>query len=196
MRHVADHRHIPERDDIEPLESGSAVCHCRTTAAGGRHRATEDEHSGRHRASDDGLGRHRPEDGAGRRRLQACELSVWPTAQQTGPVQRRGRYVPESGKHPARMLPAIATQAINAFTEPGDLVFDPMCGIGTTIVEAMHAGRDGMGIEYESRWADLADANITFAHDQGATGRGAVIRGRLPRLQGLPVIPVPPAGHQ
>ena len=32
-------------------------------------------------------------------------LSVWATAQQTGPVQRRGRYVPESVKHPARMLP-------------------------------------------------------------------------------------------
>ncbi len=184
MRHVTDRHHIPKRDDIAQLESGSAVCRC-STAAAGRHRAAEDEYSGRHRASDDGLGRHRAEDGAGRHRLETGELSVWPTAQQTGPVQRRDRYVPESGKHPARMLPAIATQAINAFTEPGDLVFDPMCGIGTTIVEAMHAGRDGMGIEYESRWADLADANITFAHDQGATGRGAVIRGDATRMTSL-----------
>ena len=37
---------------------------------------------------------------------------MWATAQRTGPVQRRGRYVPESVKHPARMLPAIAAHAI------------------------------------------------------------------------------------
>ena len=39
-------------------------------------------------------------------------LSVWVTAQSAGPSQRRGRHVPESVKHPARMLPAIAAHAI------------------------------------------------------------------------------------
>jgi hypothetical protein len=52
-------------------------------------------------------------------------LSVWATAQQTGPTQRRGRYLPDSTRHPARMLPAIATHAIHAYTRPGELVFDP-----------------------------------------------------------------------
>ncbi|MGI5215125.1 TRM11 family SAM-dependent methyltransferase [Plantactinospora sp. CA-290183] len=109
-------------------------------------------------------------------------LSVWATAQSTGPVQRRGRYVPQSVKHPARMLPAIAAHAVHAYTQPGDLVFDPMCGIGTTIVEAIHAGRDGIGVEYESRWSDTADANIAHAHRHGATGRGSVIRGDATHL--------------
>jgi len=110
------------------------------------------------------------------------KLSVWATAQHTGPIQRRGRYVSDSGKHPARMLPAIAAHAITTYTQPGDLVLDPMCGIGTTLVEAIHAGRDGIGVEYESRWSDIADANITHAHHQGATGNGAVIRGDATRL--------------
>ncbi|WP_428962212.1 TRM11 family SAM-dependent methyltransferase [Micromonospora fluostatini] len=113
------------------------------------------------------------------------DLSVWATAQQTGPVQRRGRYVPQSVRHPARMLPAIAAHAIHAYTRPGDLVFDPMCGIGTTVVEAIHAGRDGLGLEYESRWSDIADLNIAHAHRHGATGRGAVIRGDATRLTAL-----------
>jgi modification methylase len=104
-------------------------------------------------------------------------FSVWATAQATGPVQRKGRYVPESVKHPARMLPAIAAHAVEHYTRPGDLVLDPMCGIGTTLVEAVHAGRDAIGVEYESKWSDIADANIKHAHAQGATGRGAVIRG-------------------
>ena len=112
-------------------------------------------------------------------------LSVWVTAQRSGPSQRKGRYVPESVAHPARMLPAIAAHAVHAYTEPGDLVFDPMCGIGTTIVEAIHAGRDGIGVEYESRWSDVADANIAHAHTQGATGRGSVVRGDATRMTAL-----------
>ena len=51
------------------------------------------------------------------------------------------------------MLPAIAATAITRYTVPGDLVADPMCGIGTTLVEAAYLGRDGLGVEYEARWA-------------------------------------------
>ncbi|WP_239099443.1 TRM11 family SAM-dependent methyltransferase, partial [Micromonospora andamanensis] len=112
-------------------------------------------------------------------------LSVWATAQRTGPVQRRGRYVPESVKHPARMLPAIAAHAVHAYTDPGDLVLDPMCGIGTTLIEAIHAGRDAIGVEYEARWSNIADANITHARHHGATGRASVIRGDATRLSAL-----------
>jgi hypothetical protein len=112
-------------------------------------------------------------------------LSVWVTAQQAGPSQRRGRYTPDSVRHPARMLPAIAAHAIETYTQPGDLVLDPMCGIGTTLVEAVHSGRDGIGVEYESRWADIADANISHAHHLGATGRGSVTRGDATALTKL-----------
>jgi DNA modification methylase len=90
-------------------------------------------------------------------------LSVWPTAQRDARAQRRGRYLPESTAHPAKMLPAIAATAIRRYTKPGDLVADPMCGIGTTLVEAVHLGRDGLGIEYEDRWAGLAAANVARA---------------------------------
>src|SRR6266567_3749556 len=100
-------------------------------------------------------------------------LSVWPTAQRDARTQRRGRYLPESVAHPAKMLPAIAATAIRRYTKPGDLVADPMCGIGTTLVEAVHLGRDGLGIEYEDRWAGLAAGNVE------------VIRGDARLLPGL-----------
>ncbi|MEU5554257.1 DNA methyltransferase [Micromonospora sp. NPDC047793] len=134
-------------------------------------------------AGEDYPGRHREYEG--RHRADPEGLSVWATAQSTGPVQRRGRYVPESVKHPARMLPAIAAHAIGAYTQPGDLVLDPMCGIGTTLVEAVHAGRDAFGIEYEPQWSNIADANIRHAHDHGASGRASVIRGDATRLMSL-----------
>src|SRR5437868_1055215 len=87
-------------------------------------------------------------------------LSVWPAAQETSRTQRAGRYLPQSMAHPAKMLPAIARQAIETYTSPGDLVLDPMCGIGTTLVEAVHLARDAVGVEYEARWAELAAENL------------------------------------
>ena len=117
--------------------------------------------------------------------------SVWITGQRSAPVQRRGRYVSESTQHPARMLPAIAAHAITAYTQPGDLVLDPMCGIGTTLVEAAHLGRDAAGVEFEGRWSDIAAANIRLAHSQGASGRAMVVRGDATTLTDL----IPAALH-
>ncbi|MCO1575212.1 site-specific DNA-methyltransferase [Crossiella sp. SN42] len=113
-------------------------------------------------------------------------MSVWPTAQQVAGTQRQGRYVPGSVAHPAKMLPAIARHAIATFTSPGDFVGDPMCGIGTTLVEAVHAGRHAVGVEYEPRWAELAQANLALAAQLGATGTGHIHQGdarhTLPQL--------------
>jgi modification methylase len=117
-------------------------------------------------------------------------LSVWPTAQRDARTQRRGRYLPAATAHPGKMLPAIAATAIRAYTAPGDLVADPMCGIGTTLIEAIHLGRDALGIEYEPRWAELAAAGITHARRNGATGTGHVVCGdarQLPQLAPAPV---------
>jgi modification methylase len=69
------------------------------------------------------------------------------------------------------MLPTIARHAIAAYSHPGDLVLDPMCGIGTTLVEATHLGRQAIGIELEARWAQLASANIAHARRLGPRGR-------------------------
>jgi modification methylase len=119
------------------------------------------------------------------RRAQDLDLSVWPTAQRDARTQRRGRYLPASTAHPAKMLPAIAATAIARYTQPGDLVADPMCGIGTTLVEAIHVGRDGLGIEYEPRWAGIAAANINHARRHGAAGTAQVIRGDARQLPAL-----------
>lgn len=112
----------------------------------------------------------------------APQLSVWPVAQQTARAQRRGRYASASTAHPAKMLPELARQAVAAYSDVGELVLDPMCGIGTTLVEAVHLGRRAIGVELEPRWVALAAANLCLARDQGATGRGLVTRGDARRL--------------
>jgi hypothetical protein len=104
-------------------------------------------------------------------------VTVWATAQATPAVQRRGRYGPDSTAHPAKMLPAVAAHAITHYTRPGDLVVDPMCGIGTTLVEALHLGRAAVGIEYEPHWVTVARANVALARDAGMSARGQVLHG-------------------
>ncbi|MFV2179995.1 TRM11 family SAM-dependent methyltransferase, partial [Actinomadura sp. LOL_011] len=103
--------------------------------------------------------------------------SVLATGQRPSRLQRQGRYTRESMRHPGKMLPAIAAQVISAFTEPGDLVVDPMCGIGTTLVEAIHLGRDAAGVEYEPEFVHLTVGNLRHAHAQGATGTPQLVCG-------------------
>ncbi|MDI2130569.1 TRM11 family SAM-dependent methyltransferase [Yinghuangia seranimata] len=117
--------------------------------------------------------------------------SVWATAQQSSAAQRRGRYTPGSMAHPAKMLPAIAAHAVDAYTRPGDRVLDPMCGTGTTLVEAAHAGRHALGVEYEARWAQVARANLALAGRQGALGSGRVLVGDARHLAEV----IPPELH-
>ena len=111
--------------------------------------------------------------------------SVWLTGQVCSRDQRRGRYLRESTAHPGKMLPSIARYAIATYTRPGGRVLDPMAGIGTTLVEAMHLGRHGIGVEYEPHWAGLAAANLRHATAQGATGTGEIHTGDARHLAGL-----------
>jgi modification methylase len=128
-----------------------------------------------------GHDRMRPSRGA----AGEAPLSVWTTAQRDARAQRAGRYPPAAIAHPGKMLPVIATTAITRYTRPGDLVADPMCGIGTTVIEAIHLGRDAIGVEYEPRWAAIAVDGIALAGSQGATGHGEIICGDARLLPGL-----------
>jgi hypothetical protein len=109
--------------------------------------------------------------------LASLPMSVWVTAQRDSRTQRTGRYLPSSTAHPGKMLPAIARHAITAYTRPGDTVLDPMCGIGTSLVEAVHLDRNAVGIELEPTWPPIARGNLQLAYAQGAPGLAAVHEG-------------------
>lgn len=48
-------------------------------------------------------------------------------------------------RYPARFSPQFPAAAIRCFTKPGDIVLDPYMGGGTTVVEAIAAGRRAIG---------------------------------------------------
>jgi DNA modification methylase len=80
------------------------------------------------------------------------------------------------------MLPELARQVIQAYTKPGDWILDPMSGIGTTGVEAVHLGRNYVGVELEPRFVTWQEANLRLAQSQGATGSYRVLPGDARRL--------------
>ncbi|GAA3239723.1 TRM11 family SAM-dependent methyltransferase [Actinocorallia longicatena] len=103
--------------------------------------------------------------------------SVLTIGQRPSRTQRAGRYTEESMKHPAKMLPDLAAEVIGSFTKPGELVLDPMCGIGTTLVESLHLGRSAVGMEYEPDFARMAADNLAHARARGAKGEARVMCG-------------------
>jgi hypothetical protein len=68
-------------------------------------------------------------------------------------------------RYPARFSPKFVRATIEAFSAPGDLVLDPFMGGGTTLVEAMAAGRHAVGADISSLAAFIAQAKTTIYSD-------------------------------
>jgi DNA modification methylase len=109
-------------------------------------------------------------------------LAVWPCAQTSAQYQRAGRYLPASSTHPGKMLPELARRLVAEYCPSGGLVADPMCGIGTTLVEAAALGCRAIGVELEARWVDLARANLATALPTEQATLTEVLHGDARRL--------------
>ena len=57
--------------------------------------------------------------------------------------------------HPAVFPPQLARNHILIWTNPGDLVIDPMVGNGTTLRAAADLGRRAIGIEINPEYCEL-----------------------------------------
>ncbi len=74
---------------------------------------------------------------------------------------------------PAKFPPQLPRAFINALTEPGDLVLDPMMGSGTTIVEALLAGRCGIGFDIDPLALRISSVKTTPLDIEKLTRIGA-----------------------
>lgn len=58
------------------------------------------------------------------------------------------RYLTHSvHRYSGKFIPQIARQAIDLLTKPGELILDPYCGSGTTLLESLVSGRISIGID-------------------------------------------------
>ena len=69
-------------------------------------------------------------------------------------------------RYPARFSPRFVRAAIHAFSEPGDWVMDPFAGGGTTLVEALAAGRNALGIDISALATFICEAKTLMLDDR------------------------------
>ncbi len=74
--------------------------------------------------------------------------------------------------HPAKYPESMIRGFIEFFTRRGETVFDPFLGTGSTLVAAQEAGRNGIGIELQEKYAQIARERV------GRLGRQQTLSGR------------------
>jgi site-specific DNA-methyltransferase (adenine-specific) len=65
--------------------------------------------------------------------------------------------------HPTEKPVQALTPLIGAFTKPHDLILDPFCGSGSTLVAANELGRQGLGIELDAGHHATAKRRLKLA---------------------------------
>ncbi len=67
---------------------------------------------------------------------------------------------PEKTEHPCQYPIELAERCVLALTNPGDWVFDPYAGVGTSLIAAIIHKRRAMGSEKEPAYTELARQRI------------------------------------
>ena len=68
--------------------------------------------------------------------------------------------------YPARFIPQIPATFIKLFTEEGEIVLDPMCGCGTTLVEALLHNRNAIGNDLNPLAALISKGKTTLITEE------------------------------
>ncbi len=71
----------------------------------------------------------------------------------------KSNHVEKTG-HPCQFPVELIERLVLALTRPGDWVFDPFLGAGTSIIAALRHDRRGAGAEVVSRYAEIARQRI------------------------------------
>lgn len=76
---------------------------------------------------------------------------------------------------PAKFPPQLPRAFIEALTAPGDVVLDPMMGSGTTLVEALAAGRGAVGFDIDPLAVLLSHTKTTALDPDKARASGEAV---------------------
>lgn len=98
--------------------------------------------------------------------------------------------------HPAKYPETLVEMFVELFTKPGEFVFDPMVGTGSTIIAAIRKKRVGLGIDLNDGFVDIAEKRIreelntikNLFEPDGEESRSKVLKGDATHLADIPEI--------
>lgn len=96
-----------------------------------------------------------------KRREKKILVSIWDFG--AIPWQKERWYYTKND-HPAKFRPPLVRAILQIYGK--NPILDPMCGSGTTNVEASLLGMKSWGIEYEQKYVDQAKANVKALKDK------------------------------
>jgi site-specific DNA-methyltransferase (adenine-specific) len=90
-------------------------------------------------------------------------------------------------QHPAPFPMELATRLVRMFSFTGDIVLDPFCGSGTTMIAALRNGRNSIGVEIEPEYCRMAArylkaenpdlfSSSKLMFEKATTERGSLVR--------------------
>ena len=97
-------------------------------------------------------------------------------------------FTRESNRHPAKMAVALCYRIFEhgrkmGYWQPGDVILDPLAGIGTTLVVGYSLGYNVIGVELEEHFVRLLALNmVRCVAKLGAQGWFRIVQGDARRL--------------
>ncbi|MFX0199743.1 MAG: DNA methyltransferase, partial [Candidatus Hodarchaeota archaeon] len=102
------------------------------------------------------------------------------------PPRKKGELL-----HPAKYPETLVEEFIQLFTQPGDNVFDPMVGTGSTVLAAVRTKRNGYGVDLIPKFVDIAQRRIAYETEpmlfhEMSPSKSLIIQGDATRLEQIP----------
>lgn len=118
-------------------------------------------------------------------RLNELSAQEWLRFTKTWFVHNPPSRKKEEFLHPAKYPENMIEEFIRFFTKSGEVVFDPFLGTGSTLIASHNAQRNGIGIELQKKYADIAGNRLKKLEGQlQLSSQGARLNCKQLVLQG------------
>lgn len=97
------------------------------------------------------------------REWQKYASPIWMDINQSDTLQRESAREEKDERHICPLQLEVIERAIQLWSNPGDIIFDPFVGIGSVPYIAVKMGRRGVGIELKESYYNQAVANCKAA---------------------------------
>lgn len=99
-------------------------------------------------------------------RLNELDAKEWLKFTKTWFVHNPPRRKSDEILHPAKYPEDLIEKFVTFFTKPGQVVFDPFLGTGSTLVASFNTKRNGIGIELQEKYATIAQERLKRLENQ------------------------------